>query len=477
MILKNKEDRMKKLLLTAIMAVVLAAWVVPATASVDFGGQIWVKGEWRDHTNYIEDSPSNPVGLESNNTDDRTTSSYIKQRSRIWGVAKPTDDTTVKITIQDSRTWGDGLSKGGSGEGVLSGPKLTDAGSGNNHLDLHEAFIKIDNFFGTPLSMKIGRQKLVYGDQRLIGGFEWNVNARSFDALKLTYGSETVDIDFFASKIYDTATTATDTDPDQNFYGIYSTIKSIPDNTLDLYLLLLRDGSDTAAITANNTMASDIVGGGINGSQNIWTYGARLKGKFQDIDYTLEIPFQTGNIDTGTTNYDVDAYAIAAKVGYTLPTAQKIRVGIEYDFASGDSDSTDSDIETFTNLYPTNHLHYGYMDRLGWRNMEAWSVNVKAQANDQLTLYAAYFIFKLAEEKDGWYGAGAWMNGAGQSSTNTEDELGSELDFVATYKYNKAVKLQAGLSRFFTGDYIDNGDLGANAEDSDWGYLKIIANF
>ncbi len=476
---------MKKILLTAIMAVVLAAWAMPATASVDFGGQIWVKGEWRDHSNFVEDSPSLPeeeaseCGYYEENCPDRTTKSYVEQRSRIWGVAKPTDDTTVKITIQDTRKWGDGLS---GGDSVLKGPKLTDDSANSNTLDLHEAFINVDNFFGTPLSMKIGRQKLVYGDQRLIGGFEWSANARSFDALKLSYGSETFDVDFFASKISErTAAAPTNTDNDQNFYGIYGTVKSIPDNTLDLYLLLLRDGSDTAAITANNTLAtggSGIVAGGINGSQNIWTYGARLKGKFQDIDYTLEIPFQTGSIDTGSMNYDIDAYAIAAKVGYTLPTAQKIRVGLEYDFASGDSDSSDSDIETFTNLYPTNHLHYGNMDLVGWRNMESWSVNVKAQANDQLTLQAAYHIFKLAEEKDGWYGAGDWMGSAtnaSASSSNTEDELGSEIDFVATYKYNKAVKLQAGLSRFFTGDYIDKDN--SIAEDSDWGYLKITANF
>jgi len=39
-------------------------------------------------------------------------------------------------------------------------------------------------------SLKIGRQELIYGDERLIGAFGWNNIGRVFDAAKLRSGED-----------------------------------------------------------------------------------------------------------------------------------------------------------------------------------------------------------------------------------------------------------------------------------------------
>jgi len=52
-------------------------------------------------------------------------------------------------------------------------------------IDLHQAYVLIGNHKEFPLSLKIGRQELVYGDQRLLGHLRWNNNARTFDAAKV----------------------------------------------------------------------------------------------------------------------------------------------------------------------------------------------------------------------------------------------------------------------------------------------------
>jgi len=475
---------MKRLLLSVFAAALTAAIAVPAMATTfSFQGQYRVRGEYRGNPGFVDSAGINGV----------------LQRVRLTTNAAVTSDTNVKITLQDSRMWGiqDPAGRGG--------PALTDAGT--NTLDLHEAYVKVDNVFGQPVSLKIGRQELVYGDQRLIGAFGWNNNGRSFDAIKANFSNSAVSIDAFASKIND-ATTALGTncttgcggDNDQDFYGINASIKAIPNNTVEAYAYYWRDAG--ASFFGQTGMAGvTTINDAPNKASNLYTYGVRAKGHYKAIDYTFELPLQSGNIDTsnasGTraTNYNIKAFALSATAGYTLPIAMKTRLGVEYDTAQGDNDggngaaangsgSKNTDIETFFNLFPTNHGHLGLMDQQAWRNVDAWSLNATSQVTSKLKLYVAFWNFKLNEKKDAWYGAANWNNTPGgfraASITNTQTDVGSEVDFVATYKYNSALTAQLGLARFFTGKFLDQaGQVNAtgNTQDMDWAYLQLTANF
>jgi len=469
---------MKRLLLSVFAAALTAAVAVPAMATTfSFQGQYRVRGEYRGNPGFVDSAGING----------------ILQRVRLTTNAEITNDTSVRITLQDSTMWGlqDPAGRGG--------PALTD--TGNNTLDLHEAYVKVKNIFGQPISLKIGRQDLVYGDQRLIGAFGWNNNGRSFDAIKANFTNSALSVDAFASKIND-ATTSLGTnctagcggDGDQDFYGINAAVKSIPNNTLEAYVYYWRDANSGTAfgqsVNGGQIGANTIAAGSTTTkASNLYTYGVRLKGHFRAFDYGFELPFQSGSIDTinGSvgTSYDIKSYAFSAKAGYTLPISMKTRIGVEYDTSQGDDDGgADTDIETFFNLFPTNHGHYGIMDQQGWRNVDAWSVDVKSDVTSKLKLYLAFWSFKLNEEKDAWYGAANWNNTPGgfrmASSTNTESDLGTELDFVATYKYNSALTAQLGLARFFTGKFLEApGRVNAtgNTDDMDFAYLQLTANF
>jgi hypothetical protein len=324
------------------------------------------------------------------------------------------------------------------------------------------------------VSLKAGRQQIVLGDQRLVGAFGWHNNARSFDALRFDHGSDAFDVLFVTSKITEAAGNT-----NQDFYILQGTIKTIPDNTLEVYAMLLRDRSGTQLVTNNTSGLSPV------GSQTLWTYGFRLKGAYSGVDYTVEVPFQSGEIRqaAGSSNYDIDAMAYAVRVGYKLPTAMDLKVGAEYAHADGDGNTGDTNIETFSNLFPTNHAHFGISDRQGWRNMDAWSINAATKVNDNLSLKVAYWSFSLAEKQDALYGAGNWNNsrtGTFQAdAANTQDEVGSEIDIVANYKLNSAVKAQLGFSRYMTGDFIDQEVVagGGKVEDQDFAYLQIVSNF
>jgi len=221
---------------------------------------------------------------------------------------------------------------------------------------------------------------------------------------------------------------------DSDLNGVYATLKQvIPNNTLDVYLLHQTDNSNLTR----------------------YTVGARLKGAAAGVDYTVELPFQTGE-ETATT--DISAWALAVKAGYTLPTALKLRVGGEFDMGSGDDDATDNENGTWSDLYPTNHAHFGYADVTGansWANLTAWSVNGTLDLNEKTKLYAAYWNYTKTEVVSG-----------------AEDAVGSEIDVTATYKYNNAVTAEVGVSRFFVGDAT-----AVDGDDQDWAYLMLTANF
>ncbi len=468
---------MKKIFALFVAVAALMVWALPATAGVDFGGQYRIRGEQKSNTDFAGNNVSA-------STADKDRLGFYGQRVRLWGVAKPTNDTTIKITIQDSRTWG--MNEKNS----TDGPGLTDAG-GANTLDLHESYVLIDEFFGTPLSLKIGRQELVYGDQRLVGAFGWSNNGRSFDAGKVMYRSDKVDVDLVVSKVRDdNAVSATAKNHnDKDFYILHGTVKTIPNNSLDLYVMSLRDDGSTALLS-NNTAAVTA-----NETQKLDTYGARLKGAVAGVDYTAEYVIQRGEINTSGTDYDVDANAYAVTLGYTIPGGPMgLRFGAEYAYASGDDNASDNNIETFSNLFPTNHGHYGDADQQGWRNMKAWNVNASIKPNAKTSVKLSYWDFTLAEDKDGWYGAGAWNGSVSGVRSGTcldangsqcDDSVGQELDLSVKYKYNSAVTIMAGVSRFFAGDRIEDyyqgttygGSTSNDTEDLDYAWVQLTANF
>ena len=59
----------------------------------------------------------------------------------------------------------------------------------------------------------------------------------------------------------------------------------------------------------------------------------------------------------------------------------------------------------FDQLYPTNHIHFGYVDRMAWKNMVHFtgSLNLRPTPNSHLDISGHKFY--LNNELDNWYGA------------------------------------------------------------------------
>ncbi|WP_299190532.1 alginate export family protein, partial [uncultured Aquimarina sp.] len=62
------------------------------------------------------------------------------------------------------------------------------AADNNNSFSLAQAWINFK--FGNGWSTKLGRQALVYDDQRILGGLDWAMQGRFHDAALIKYKNE-----------------------------------------------------------------------------------------------------------------------------------------------------------------------------------------------------------------------------------------------------------------------------------------------
>ncbi|HVY72170.1 MAG TPA: alginate export family protein [Verrucomicrobiae bacterium] len=354
-------------------------------------------------------------------------------------------------------------------------------------LDLNQGYVVIGNAKEFPITLKAGRQEMIYGDERLIGNADWNNVIRVFDLVKLRYEDEKRWVDVFSGRavLIDNRNFNVPDDYDW-FSGIYYSDRSILEFQETQFYVLSRNSSPgTAKADTRGTAAGLPQNSSAGTARDIVTVGTRFKslpGKLGNWDYAMELAAQFGSINvTGAKRVDQEAGAFSLGGGYTFKdTTYKPRLGAEYNFASGDADPNDNKNGTFDNLFPTNHKHYGYMDFTGWRNIHNPRLSLAVKPSSKLTVSLDGHAFWLADDRDLFYpqsGAGRSTLGYGRNS-GYSSFVGTEVDLDATYNWRSWLAFRAGGGHFFAGDYIDQSKAAlGGASDANWVYIQAVFNF
>ena len=416
----------------------------------------------------------------------------LLERLRLGLKLKPTDWCTLYAQMEDSRTFFDDSNTLKPNVGTLVANSQREYITNNDPLALRQGYIQFDKAFGQPLSFKFGRQVLSYGDERLVGGFDWDNNARVFDAVKATYKGADYSVDAFASYVVPHHSDDFDV-PDTHdlFGGVYATTDLVPKMTSDYYALWR--SKDKVSPVTTFTASDDQSEGNVAPNGDYITLGSRWKSKpkaFGPWDFGAEGAFQAGSIvnpqgftpvtkvisgqPINTGRQDLIAGMGHIEGGYTLVKEDWTpRFFTSFDYASGNGNPGGNTSNTFQNLYPTNHPLYGIMDRFSLQNMEQVTVGVIAKPTDKLTLRLDWHNTWLNTTKDEWRAANQSPFGPslaapkkgvppGNGSSRYANALkgdpsnyvGSEADLIATYKVTTWCTLQAGGGHFFNGSYI-----------------------
>ena len=87
----------------------------------------------------------------------------------------------------------DWLTVFGEGQNSSStGDKRNPNPQSDGPVDLHQGYVRLGGTKDLPLSLKVGRQELSYGDERLVGAFDWDNMGRVFDTGKAALRAEPI---------------------------------------------------------------------------------------------------------------------------------------------------------------------------------------------------------------------------------------------------------------------------------------------
>lgn len=322
------------------------------------------------------------------------------------------------------------------------------------NLDLHQGYLELKPTRSRRLSFRLGRQELSYGDERIVGAFGWDNIGRSFDAAKARYERGGFRVDGFAARVTSRPGGAATTGSD--LYGVYAHRTRRPGAEYEAYLLSFQDAVRAPGET------------GEPGDTAIHGLGVRIKETLGPFDGVMEGMIQTGR----SRGDDHAARAFGAQAGWTIGATTRTRLFAGYDFATGDEDPLDGDAGEFFNFFPTNHLHYGYADYEGWRNLRSPWGGVSVTRGMHFAR-AAFHRFLLEEEAGPWKSAGGAVLGfdpAGASGTN----VGGEADLTYRLTLPQSCWVEAGVSRFAPSRFAraTRGD-----DPSWWGYLMLTWRF
>ena len=370
---------------------------------------------------------------------------------------------------------------------VAASPALADTatrvGNGPEHdpFDLHQLYVTIGNHKEFPVSLKLGRQELSYGEERLVGAFAWNNIGRVFDAAKLRWQNEWFAAEAFSGWVVIPESQRFNEPNTQDWFsGVDAISLKIPKTILEGYFFERNVTRKAANYDTSPQFPQP-------NARDIYTVGGRLKNKPNEIgnfDYTIEGAYQFGDYAATFTGRYLrqDAFMFVAQGGYTFADLwASPRLGLEYSYGSGDDNSKDGVHGTFENLFPTNHKFYGYMDFASLQNLQDVRAILQLKPTPRMSVAVEGHGFWLVNKNDAFYnvGGGAPTPGGYAINGTRGNFLGTEIDVIGGYALTRNSLLEAGYGHFFTGEYIDKSLAGKNggSQDANWVYLQTTIKF
>ncbi|SET34346.1 Alginate export [Nitrosospira multiformis] len=377
---------------------------------LSFGGSFWYR--------YTRESDARLTNTSDN---------YHMVRSRFHADFWYQNRIRLFAEFLDARTFGQAL-----------GPLATDA----NHTDMLNVFadIKIANIKDGPAYLRVGRQELLYGSQRLISTLDWVNTRRTFQGVKGFWRTPTFDLDAFWVRPMVTERNSFDNwDEKREFFGLWGTYKPMKGQLADFYFLSLDDNRNLAVGRA-----------GVRGDSITHTLGSRLAGDYNQFLYELEGMYQFGQYS----NQDISAFAVASGAGYHFKGEPlNPQFWLRYDFASGDNNLTDGSRTTFNQLFPFGNYYLGWIDRVGRQNIHDFNAQLNLHPLPWAHFTAQYHRFYLANKRDFLYnaaGAPTLRDATGQSGSY----VGDEIDFRFNIHVDRHGDVLIGYSKLFAGDFL-----------------------
>lgn len=410
---------MKKLLLLLLMVLLAVPAYAMQTPEIDLGGHVRFRGY----------SMENFWTFDSQ--DDTDNWSVFRLRTQLKAGTELGDNVSgfIRLTNQNYS------------EGVTYDDEW-EKDNESNKIFVDNAYIDINNLFRLPLSLRLGRQDLMYGTGFVLfdGQSQYASTSIYFDGIKLTWDiTDQTKLDLLYMKDQENER-ADGFDDDITLSGGYLTAHCpIIGGQQEAYIL--------------NRSDEDF-------GKDIWMYGLRLSDRFDcGLDYSGEIAYQGGEFNEGT-DTDQDALGYKLETGYTFDIAVNPRFFLGYTSLSGDEPDT-SDSEAWD-------VFYGGWPQFG--DLLAWSfVNIPpnvaaapvtgAQGIESVTGEANYTNLQMPKiglscKLNKWFAQISYtMLKIDEVQTpGADDDFGDYYQMRAKYQYSKYLSFAGYAAMIEPGD-------------------------
>jgi hypothetical protein len=298
------------LLLAALLLVPSLALAIDM-ANVKLGGDIRFRGYTMDNWADFNDD-----GAYDDEMD------MFRLRASLFAGVDVGDNVTGYIRITD-QNYGEGVA-------VAEGKDAWDDHTSND-VFIENAYIDVKNVLG-PISLRLGRQNMVYGSGFVIldGQSQFSSNSIYFDGAKATWDlTELVGLDMFYMKDQENSRGENAVGADQDNNGDDITLMGLYLTSKNGGCPYLRGQQEVYALNREDEGTS----------KDIWMFGLRLSDKLDfGLDYSAEAALQTGDAYNGE---DHSATGYKFDLGYTLDFPIKPRFFGQYVLLSGDEKGGD----------------------------------------------------------------------------------------------------------------------------------------
>jgi Alginate export len=364
------------------------------------------------------------------------------------------------LSIQDVRVWGQDVS-------TINRSTTQN----NNGLMLYEAWAEIlltdTSLKNKALSLKIGRQELIYDDQRLIGNSDWVLQGRRFDAGVLKFEATSWSVHLAAAynqnQENNSGTVYNPTPPGNypastNGGEMYKSLefihvnKRLPAGAVS-FLFFTDQFSRYNLDTINDQPTKTYL-------SSTWTRattGFYFNNNFNNVSITASAYYQFGQSFSGQ---DLSTDLLSGFVLYHFNS--RLNAGIGVDYTSGGTHGSTSNV--FDPLYGTPHKFWGLMDYyyvgspFGTGGLVDYCIKTKANLTEHSLVTADFHQFSSAQQIKG------------------SKDFGQELDLVYNYSLTKEIILEGGYCHYWSTALLSSPtvkNVSNSNSNSNWAYIQV----
>lgn len=340
-----------------------------------------------------------------------------------------------------------------------------------NEMDIVQLLVSATakNVFGTGLraDLHFGRLTMDFGGRWLIARNRARNTTNAFDGVHAQIGKgEAWRIRAFLTEPVIRDNVQFDEQSSRNvFWGVYGETHHVPWVRLNAYYFGLNDQQ-------NPIMARQ---------RTFSTFGMRMykKPASKQLDYEIKTIWQTGK--RGPTDHF--AHFQHVDVGYTFALPWSPRVIVEYDYASGDRNPTDSQDSAFDTLFGARRADFNPIGNFGpffGSNISSPGWRFIAVPNQGWKVQLKHRVWYLATSR-GAFGGSPFVtstNGVLLDATGGSGNfIGHDMETRIQWEINDNWNFDAGYSHWFKGSYFDRLPASAGLPpggnvDSDYFYIE-----